>query len=550
MSDPSAWSQTDASNTDPSPDGWPEGMARSGVNDSGRAVMGGVRRQMEDPEWVDLLLEDGGWTVARVDDTHFSVEFPTTPTDGSSKFPTGCRVRLSDLGSGPVEGFVVGTVFATPITTVEVNLDGSGVVPTPTTRAETHITKGSVTKTAFSTVGTTLAQNPPQIPSIDLLGDGATVDQGTGNGFDADTVDGQHASDIIDSVAAASNPLLVNGGFGYWQRGQTIDQSSEVPNDNNTYTSDQWVLLQGSGTTHPTAGLGVVDLSIEETLVPEGVAPFACKMEANASISVTSEKFGVVQWVENSRCRHFVNQTVSASVWIRSAGSGSLNLAQLAIVQWTGTADTVSTDPINDWGAGGVEPTVLGSYLISSTVGAGGLVPSTSYVELKLENIPVNASMTNIGVMVYSDDESVSSGDSLYVAAVTLSDGATARQFSVPNPASELIRCERYFETTFPTDEEPRQNSLLLLDAINITGHNATQSYTDYRFNAEKFKTPTTVTYNPSAANNDWAGGATGTVTMNGNLGNKKGMQISAADSVTVVFTLRIHASAEAVLGP
>lgn len=44
MADISTWSPVDASNNQPPPDGWPEGMAPSGVNDSGRALMGAVRR--------------------------------------------------------------------------------------------------------------------------------------------------------------------------------------------------------------------------------------------------------------------------------------------------------------------------------------------------------------------------------------------------------------------------------------------------------------------------------------------------------------------------
>ena len=39
-----SWSETDASNSTPAPQGWPEGMAPSGVNDSGRAMMGATKR--------------------------------------------------------------------------------------------------------------------------------------------------------------------------------------------------------------------------------------------------------------------------------------------------------------------------------------------------------------------------------------------------------------------------------------------------------------------------------------------------------------------------
>jgi microcystin-dependent protein len=40
----SSWSETDASNNSPAPNGWPEGQSMSSLNDCGRAVMGAVKR--------------------------------------------------------------------------------------------------------------------------------------------------------------------------------------------------------------------------------------------------------------------------------------------------------------------------------------------------------------------------------------------------------------------------------------------------------------------------------------------------------------------------
>jgi hypothetical protein len=44
MTEVSSWSATDASNSLTPPDGWPEGMQPSGVNDVGRMMMGAIRR--------------------------------------------------------------------------------------------------------------------------------------------------------------------------------------------------------------------------------------------------------------------------------------------------------------------------------------------------------------------------------------------------------------------------------------------------------------------------------------------------------------------------
>lgn len=57
MSDIQNWSGTDASNTSASPDGWPENMAPSGVNNGARAIQGAVRRLYSD--WNGSLTSGG-----------------------------------------------------------------------------------------------------------------------------------------------------------------------------------------------------------------------------------------------------------------------------------------------------------------------------------------------------------------------------------------------------------------------------------------------------------------------------------------------------------
>ena len=51
MSDISAWSATAGNNNEASPDGWPEGMAPSGMNNSARENMASIRSYYAAPEW-------------------------------------------------------------------------------------------------------------------------------------------------------------------------------------------------------------------------------------------------------------------------------------------------------------------------------------------------------------------------------------------------------------------------------------------------------------------------------------------------------------------
>jgi hypothetical protein len=54
------WSESDAGNSTPSPDGFPEGMFPSGVDDSARAVMGAIKRYVDQ----QIPLVTGGTSTA------------------------------------------------------------------------------------------------------------------------------------------------------------------------------------------------------------------------------------------------------------------------------------------------------------------------------------------------------------------------------------------------------------------------------------------------------------------------------------------------------
>lgn len=89
MSNISAWSTSAAANNSASPDGFPEGMAPSGVNDSAREVMGAVKRWYVDAEW--RIFDNLG---VRQSNTSFLVSVTATDV-----FTAGRRLRLIDGGT-------------------------------------------------------------------------------------------------------------------------------------------------------------------------------------------------------------------------------------------------------------------------------------------------------------------------------------------------------------------------------------------------------------------------------------------------------------------
>jgi microcystin-dependent protein len=110
----SNWNETDANNSNPSPDGAPEGMAPSGVDDTIRAVMGAVKRFFN---WQSTKLTGGTSTAytlsygiapgALVDGMTHLVQFHVA--NGA-----GATLNVNNLGAKPLHAYSAGAWYQAP----------------------------------------------------------------------------------------------------------------------------------------------------------------------------------------------------------------------------------------------------------------------------------------------------------------------------------------------------------------------------------------------------------------------------------------------------
>ena len=142
------WSTTAGNNNDASPDGFPENMAPSGVNDSAREVMASVRAQWERAEWFDY-----GDTVARQSGTVLSLTGTHTAT-----YAIGRRRRLRLRNQGGLEMY--GTITDVTLT---------GAATQVTVRADS----GSLTGTASGVALGIVAPSSDSLPGHYRAEDGA-----------------------------------------------------------------------------------------------------------------------------------------------------------------------------------------------------------------------------------------------------------------------------------------------------------------------------------------------------------------------------------------
>jgi len=114
MSAISTWSTVAASNNSAAPNGWPENMAPSSVNDAAREMMASVRTWYEDVEWRDY-----GDTPTRTGNTTFTV-----PGDLTDRYVANRPIRAAD--SSTLYGYITGSTYSA-VTTVTVSLDSGNL---------------------------------------------------------------------------------------------------------------------------------------------------------------------------------------------------------------------------------------------------------------------------------------------------------------------------------------------------------------------------------------------------------------------------------------
>lgn len=152
------YSTTAANNNSAVPNGFPEGMAPSGVNDSARQVMAAIREWYETAEWINL-----GYTPTYIGATSFSVTGDKTTT-----FQVGRRVKAYGTTPFTIYGTIATSVYAS-VTTVTVTWDSGSLDGTLSKVwvGISSVTNPSIYASAISGLTAAITAAAPSAPFID-----------------------------------------------------------------------------------------------------------------------------------------------------------------------------------------------------------------------------------------------------------------------------------------------------------------------------------------------------------------------------------------------
>jgi hypothetical protein len=139
------------------------------------------------------------------------------------------------------------------------------------------------------------------------------------------------------------------------------------------------------------------------------------------TVVTANKKFGLYQMINGYDSARLIGMDASFS--LRAAcsavGTARANKLRAAIISWQGTVDAWTADPISAWGAEDTAPTLVANYTYESTPFTLHL--TTTWQNHLIGNVAIDtASTKNVGLLIWSDDQTTTVGDIVYVADVTL----------------------------------------------------------------------------------------------------------------------------------
>ena len=298
-------------------------------------------------------------------------------------------------------------------------------------------------------------------------------------------------------VRLENKNYLINGGMAVAQRNPAFVRTACV--DNSYQMADRWRTLMDlpSGTApdiYSSDGFGVTP----------GGSRYAAVVYSNAAPG----KVGIFQVVESYNMHDLRGSVVSLSM--RCSEFGSLNNIKMAVVEWTGTKDGTTADPISSWNAAGTNPTLAFSGTGWSYVGTPKTcTPGTTWTRFTADAIGVvSTSANNIGVLIWADDTaSIADESAIVITDVKLEKGPFCTEFILEDFATVLQQCQRYYWKSFPYGTAPAQNTSAPTGAIslNSAGTATTNISSHVRFPVAMRSIPSVTLYNIYASNTNWA---------------------------------------------
>ena len=216
--------------------------------------------------------------------------------------------------------------------------------------------------------------------------------------------------------------LIINGSFDVWQRQPATTATSR---SDDQYGPDRWYVLT------QTAAVNV------ERSTGDTKGQYAGKI---TQPQASAQRIGIAQIVEHIRSKPERGQAVYLRARVKISASQAV---RIAILEWTGTADSVTSDVVNSWTSGTYTAGnfFLGSNLTVTQVAS--VTPSAATWTTLAVTGTVSSSCNNLIVLIWTEG-TANQNVTLEVTEADLYRGAAAREWTPRTSGEEVALCQRF----------------------------------------------------------------------------------------------------------
>lgn len=211
-----------------------------------------------------------------------------------------------------------------------------------------------------------------------------------------------------------------------------VYQRSIVSTADDTYFADRWYALTQTGAVTPST------LSAPE----DGYHTAVRLTQAQAA----AQRFGFAQIVEGKDCKSKRGGSATLVPRVRISNSQAI---RYAILGWTGTEDSVTSDVVNDWTSGTY---TAGNFFLGanlSVLGVGAQTPSANtWTSLTALTASLGSAFNNLIVMVWTEG-TAAQNVTLDFDYVQLEPGQTATPPEYRPFGIEMALCRRFLPTIY-----------------------------------------------------------------------------------------------------
>ena len=285
----------------------------------------------------------------------------------------------------------------------------------------------------------------------------------------------------VGALALLSRNLLINGAFDVWQLG-----TGSTSRADDVYALDGWYVLTQAN-----------PITAERSNNPFDGARQALRLtQSNAS----AQRIGLAQIVEGRDSVPTRGRSVVLSGRAQCSTTATL---RYAILSWSGTEDSVTSDVVADWTSASF---TAGGFYNSTTLavvatGSAALSANT-WTDITMATGAVPSGCTNL-IVVFHTDATCAQNTTLDFANIKLAEGSVATAYVHEPFETAVRRAQRFFEKTFALETAPAEGvgTIGALIGYGITG--ATDPWVNWQFKTEKRTTPTIAFYNVRLAGTD-----------------------------------------------